>query len=104
MSASSPKTVFEFVKQPCWQVAPASGGAAKQAKASGMSNKARGQDARFIECFDGRVVVFICPRFCIFCSPHGNEKIDKTGLCDAVLICLIRVRKKKVHKGVRAEY
>ena len=87
MSASSPKTVFEFVKQPCWQVAPASGEAAKQARASGMSSKVSVQDERFPERFNGRIVVFICAGFCIF-ALHKAMKIDKMGLCEAGLIGL----------------
>src|SRR5882724_2117557 len=93
MSASSPRTVLSFVKQPCWQVAPASGEAAKQASASGMSSKVSGQDERFPERFNGMVVVFIRARFCTF-ALHKAMKIDKMGLCEAGLICLIRVRKK----------
>src|SRR5436190_271787 len=59
-SASSPKTVFWSAKQPSWQVACACGQSGKQARTSGMISKAKGQCERFVECFNGRVVVFIC--------------------------------------------
>ena len=36
-SASSPRTVLKFVKQPSWQVAGACGASARQTKASGMN-------------------------------------------------------------------
>src|SRR6266581_5283746 len=55
-SASSPRTVLLLVKQPCWQVARASGASGKQANASEMSSKASGQYERFIEYVNGRVV------------------------------------------------
>ena len=91
-SASSPKTVFSFVKQPCWQVARACGKSAKQASTSGMTSKTSGQDERFIGLFDATVVVFICARFCVFFSPHGNDKVISQNKCgvrqspDAALI------------------
>src|SRR5439155_25919766 len=74
--ASSPRNVFPNVKsQPSRQSACALGESAKQARASGMSSKASGQAKWFMECFNGRVVVFICARFCLFCSPRGNDKV-----------------------------
>ena len=57
-SASSPRTVFWFVKQPCWQVARACGASAKQVSTNGMRRNAR-KGERFIKFFNGRVVVFI---------------------------------------------
>ena len=75
-SASSPRKVFALtVSQPSWQTARAIGESPKQARASGMSSKASGQDSRFIECFNERVVVFICARFCLVCSPYRNDKM-----------------------------
>src|SRR5439155_25161441 len=78
-SASSPRTVFSLVKQPCWQTACACGESAKQGRANGMSSKSSGQAKWFIECFNGRVVVFICARFCLFYSSHGNDKMISRG-------------------------
>src|SRR5437016_13714463 len=63
-SASSPRTVLPFVKQPSWQVARACGESAKQARASGMSSKGSRQNERFIKFLDGRVFVFICAKGC----------------------------------------
>ena len=47
-----------------------------------MSSKASGQGEPFIEFVDGRVVVFMMRRFCLFCSPHGNDKM----ICNAAII------------------
>src|SRR6266852_2880657 len=60
-SASSPRTVFWFVKQPSWQTARAAGESAKQASTNGMRSNAR-KGERFIEFLNGRVVVFILRR------------------------------------------
>src|SRR6266849_7966971 len=62
-SASSPRTVFWFVKQPSWQTARACGESAKQASTSGMRRKAR-RGERFIKFLNGRIVVFICAECC----------------------------------------
>ena len=60
MSASSPRTVFGFVKQSSWQTARACGESAKQPSANGISNaNASGQCERLIEGFNGRVFVFM---------------------------------------------
>jgi hypothetical protein len=62
MSASSPRTVFWFVKQPSWQTARAAGESAKHASTNEMSRNAR-KGERLIKFLNGRVVVFICPEF-----------------------------------------
>src|SRR5437773_3947894 len=59
-SASSPRTVLLFVKQPSWQTARACDESAKQA--SGMSRNASRRCDRFTEIFDCRVGVFIIRR------------------------------------------
>src|SRR5437667_2688289 len=61
-SASSPRTVFWFVKQPSWQTARAAGESAKQPSANGMRRNAR-KGERLIKLLNGRVVVFICAEF-----------------------------------------
>src|SRR5882672_8503436 len=58
-SASAPRKVLKWVPQSSRQTARACGETAKQPKASGMSSKASRTGDRFIECFNGRVVVFI---------------------------------------------
>src|SRR6266481_4418540 len=60
-SASSPRTVLPFVKQPSWQVARACGESAKQTSANGMRRNAP-KGERFIEFLNGRIVVFIMRR------------------------------------------
>jgi hypothetical protein len=57
-SASSPRTVLSLFKQPSWQTARACGESAKQANTNRMRRNAR-KGARFIEFFNGKVVVFI---------------------------------------------
>ena len=57
-SASSPRTVLLFVKQPSRQVARASGESAKQASTKGMRKNARIGE-QLIEFVSGRLVVFI---------------------------------------------
>src|SRR5438445_3105976 len=75
MSASSPRNVLPvLVSHPSWQVARASGESVKQATTNGMRKKAR-KGERFVKFLNGRVVVFISARFCLFCSPHGNDKV-----------------------------
>ena len=44
-----------------------------------MRSKTSDQYERFIECFNWKVVVFIIRRFCLFCSPHSNDKAIRTG-------------------------
>ena len=61
MSASSPRTVFWLVKQPCWQVARACGESANQA--SGMRRNASRKGDRFIEFLVSEVLVFISSLF-----------------------------------------
>jgi hypothetical protein len=77
MSASSPRTVFWFVKQPSWQVARACGASANHTKArtnriSRNTSRTGDQPTEFVV---GEVFVFIMRRFCLFCSPHGNDKM-----------------------------
>jgi hypothetical protein len=64
-SASSPRTVFRFVKQPCWQTARACGESAKHAKArtSGISKYVSRTVDPFIKFLNGKVVIFICAEF-----------------------------------------
>src|SRR5207247_1561774 len=62
-SASSPRTVFWFVKQPSWQVARACGESPKQTSRSGSKKKASRKGDRPIDFLNGRVVVFICAEF-----------------------------------------
>src|SRR5215471_15912920 len=64
MSASSPRNVLPvLVSQPSWQVARACGESEKQMRTSGRRNASRTGDW-FIECFNGRVVVFISGENC----------------------------------------
>ena len=64
-----------LVKQPSWQVARACGENAKQVSTNGIRRKA-GKGARFIEWFNGTIVVFInesyeiTPRACE--TENGN--------------------------------
>ena len=62
-SASSPRAVFWFVKQPSLQTASACGESAKHASKNGMRRNAR-KGERFIKFLNGRVLVFICAEFC----------------------------------------
>src|SRR5881394_2139870 len=58
-SASSPRTVLLFVKQPSWQVARACGESANNARASAVRNKPYRKGDRFIEFLVSEVFVFI---------------------------------------------
>src|SRR6266700_3318337 len=58
MRASSPRTVFWFVKQPSWQTARACGEGAKQPSTNGRKNRLRRKGECFIEFLNGRVIVF----------------------------------------------
>src|SRR5947208_14428362 len=67
-SASSPRTVFSFVKQPSWQTARACGASVSHVRAStsGMRSPAilpQWRDDRFIEFVGGEVFVFIKTTF-----------------------------------------
>src|SRR5438874_2172634 len=74
-SASSPRTVLPFVKQPSWQTARAAGENAKQARRSGTRRKTRGNgrlligpltqgitaDLRLMSCFKFRFFISCFP-------------------------------------------
>src|SRR5437588_158786 len=65
-SALTPLAVLRSAEQPTGSgvTARAVGERAKQATASGMSRSASRTGDRFTECFNGRVVVFICAEDC----------------------------------------
>src|SRR5262245_46334801 len=63
MSASSPRTVFRFVKQPSWQTARACGASAEQASTSAVKNKPCRKGNRVIEFVVREVFVFIKQTF-----------------------------------------
>jgi hypothetical protein len=48
-----------------------------------MSSKTSRKGPRFIEYLNGRVVVFICARFCLVRTPHRNDKLISAGASDA---------------------
>src|SRR5437667_2747380 len=58
-SASSPRTVLLFVKQPSWQVARTCGQSAQQASASAVKNKPYRKGDRLVEFLVSEVFVFI---------------------------------------------
>src|SRR5438552_15435272 len=58
-SASSPRTVLLFVKQPSWQVARACGQSAQQASAIAVKNKPYRKGDRLSEFLVSEVLVFI---------------------------------------------
>src|SRR5207302_2273076 len=70
--ASSPRTVFSFVKQPSWQTARAWGESAKQASTSAVRNKPYRKGDRPIDFPKCRVVIFFVEvgfLNCINCNP-----------------------------------
>src|SRR5438477_213242 len=71
-SASSPRTVFSFVKQPSWQTARTWGESAKQASTSAVRNKPYRKGDRPIDFPKCRVVIFFVEvgfLNCINCNP-----------------------------------
>src|SRR5262249_55189335 len=58
-SASPPRTVFWFAKQPCWQVARTVGESVKQASASAVRNKPSRKGDRLIDFVISEVFFFI---------------------------------------------
>src|SRR4030095_3107445 len=84
-SASSPRTVFEFVKQASWQTAPACGGSAKQASAKITV-------ANVLVMFRFFISKFFLSLFLAFCdSPSGGSVLAVHSFLPKILC---RVTKK----------